>query len=531
VEMSVPVRWLVERRELGLTVLAGRDALDRRITWAHSIELADPVRWLGGGELLLTTGLRLPRSAADRRDYLARLDAAGVAAVGFGVGLSFQRVPDVLVDAAEQLRMPLIEVPLPTPFVAVTRAVSQRLAELEYEGVAAAARGQLAMTRAALRGGPGAVVRQLAAITGGGVALFGPNGGEPVAAQGLRGDHTARIAEVLSARPADGIASAGPDGSVIGQVVRVGRRVHGRLVLVTGTATTPADRLLLGHAVSLVALDRERPRRARDELNRLGTTLCELLLDGAADRSAPSSPEMSVPAGSVKTGGPPGRMNGTFVFEGAELCVVVVLDVDPRRALTEVDRVLAEHGLPLLGTVRDGHAVVLVPAGVAVEVGGHAGRSAPCETPEVSAALRQAVIAARVARSRGVPLVHFDSLAGHVLAAAPGTSAVLADLARVRLRPLDGTDLVATLRVFLEHNGHAESTSAALGVHRHTLRARLDRVRALLDVDLDDAYVRAELLLAMTQTSAATASASTDSPSASRSSEMDSGGRKRSTLP
>lgn len=496
VEMSVPIRWLVERRDLGLTVLAGQDDLDRRITWAHSIELADPVRWLDGGELLLTTGLRLPRSTTGRRDYLAKLDDAGVAAVGFGVGLSFQRVPDVLVEAAEERKLPLLEVPLRTPFVAVTRAVSQRLAELEYEGVTQAARGQLAMTRAALRGGPAAVVRQLAVITGGGVALFGPDGGELLATQGLQDQDTARIAEVLSASPADGTASVGPDGSVLGQVVRVGRRVHGRLVLVTESATTPADRLLLGHAVSLVALDREQPR---DELNRLGATLCELLLDGT-HHDLPD-----------------------------ELAVVAVLDAEPRRVFAAADRVLAQQGLPLLATVRDEHAVVLVPTKVELTTEGHAGRSAPSDPAELPAALRQAVTAARVAKSRGVPLVHFSELAGHVLSATPETRAVLTDLARTRLGPLDGTDLAGTLRAFLEHNGHAESASAALDVHRHTLRARLDRIRVLLDVDLDDAHVRAELLLVLGHYS--NASARTDSPSASSSSEMDSGGRKRNTLP
>lgn len=465
--MGVPVRWLVERRELGLTVLAGGDALDRPITWAHSIELADPERWLDGGELLLTTGLRLPRPAAQRREYVERLDAAGVVAVGFGVGLSFQRVPDVLVETAERLGMPLLSVPLPTPFVAITKALSQRLAELEYEGVAQAARGQLAMTRAALKGGPGAVVRQLATITGGGVALFGPHGDEPVAAHGLRADHAARLAEALSFA-ADGTASVGPDGAVLGQAVRVGRRVHGRLVLVTTKPTTPADRLLLGHAVSLIALDLEQPRRARDDLNRLGTTLCELLLDGRAE---------SVPA---------------------ELTVLVVLDAEPGRVLAAADRVLAEHGLPLLATVRDGHAIVLAPPEVDIATTGHAGRSAPCGPDGLPAALRQAVTAARVARSRDVPLVRYESLAGHVLTANPDTRVVLADLATARLRPLDGTGLVDTLRVFLENNGHAEAASAALGVHRHTLRARLDRIRALLDVDLDDAYVRAELLFALT---------------------------------
>ncbi|MFC4852579.1 PucR family transcriptional regulator [Actinophytocola glycyrrhizae] len=467
--MDVPVRWLVDRHELGLAVLAGKEALDRRISWAHSIDLADPVPWLDGGELLLTTGLRLPRAAADRRAHVERLVTAGVAALGFGVGLSFERVPAVLVDTADRLGLPLLEVPLPTPFVAITKAVSARLAELEYEDTARAARGQLAMTRAALRGGPAAVVRELAAVTGGGAALFGPRGTEPVAAHGLRPDHDTRIAEVLAAPPADGTASVGPDGSVAGQVVRVGRRVHGRLVLVTDAATTAADRLLLGHAVSLIALDRERPR---DELNRLGGTLAGLLFDGVVGAGA---------AG---------------LSTSDELAVLAVRDAPPVAVFEAAERALS--GFPLLATERAGCAVVVVPAGVEVRTPGHAGRSAVCAPAGLPSALRQAVTAADVARARDVPLVRFDALAGHVLSAAPATRAVLAGVAATRLRPLDGTGLSGTLLAFLEHNGHTEAASAALGVHRHTLRGRMDRIRALLGVDLDDAHVRAELLLALT---------------------------------
>lgn len=469
--MGVPVRWLVGRQELGLAVLAGKDALDRRITWAHSIDLADPVPWLDGGELLLTTGLRLPRAAAERRAYVERLVAAGIAALGFGVGLSLDRVPAALVDTADRLGLPLLEVPLPTPFVAITKAVSRRLAELEYEDTARAARGQLAMTRAALRGGPGAVVRELAAITGGGVALFGPRAPEPVAAHGLRPGHDVRIAEVLAASPADGTAHVGRDGSVAGQVVRAGRRVHGRLVLVTDTATTAADRLLLGHAVSLIALDRERPR---DELNRLSGTIAGLLFDGVLDPAA---------AG---------------LSTSDELVVLAVLDAPPRQVFDAAERVLS--GFPLLATERAECAVVAMPSGTEVRTRGHAGLSEVCPPAGLPAALRQAVVAARVARSRDVPLVRFGTLAGHVLSSAPETRAVLAGIAETRLTPLAGTDLAGTLLAFLEHNGHTEAASAALGVHRHTLRGRMDRIRALLGVDLDDAHVRAELLLALTST-------------------------------
>ncbi|MGW1554756.1 helix-turn-helix domain-containing protein, partial [Streptomyces sp. NPDC002346] len=72
-----------------------------------------------------------------------------------------------------------------------------------------------------------------------------------------------------------------------------------------------------------------------------------------------------------------------------------------------------------------------------------------------------------------------------------------------RLAPLadhdarQGTELVASLRAFLENHGQWEAASAALGVHRHTLRARVERVQLLLPADLESAHVRAELLLAL----------------------------------
>ena len=61
-----------------------------------------------------------------------------------------------------------------------------------------------------------------------------------------------------------------------------------------------------------------------------------------------------------------------------------------------------------------------------------------------------------------------------------------------------GSRLVDTMHAFLELHGQVEAAAAALGIHRHTLRARMDRVRSLLAVDLDSAHVRAELLLALT---------------------------------
>ncbi|WSM19086.1 PucR family transcriptional regulator ligand-binding domain-containing protein (plasmid) [Streptomyces sp. NBC_01717] len=46
-----------------------------------------------------------------------RLVGADVAALGFGTGLTHQRVPPALTEAAAEHSLPLLEVPLPTPFV------------------------------------------------------------------------------------------------------------------------------------------------------------------------------------------------------------------------------------------------------------------------------------------------------------------------------------------------------------------------------------------------------------------------------
>ena len=71
------------------------------------------------------------------------------------------------------------------------------------------------------------------------------------------------------------------------------------------------------------------------------------------------------------------------------------------------------------------------------------------------------------------------------------------DIARRMLLPLQNAnapaDLRRTLEVWLDHNGAWDPAAKALGIHRHTLRARVDAAGALLDADLDTFAARAEL--------------------------------------
>src|SRR5206468_2415880 len=78
-----------------------------------------------GAELLLTIGLLLDESDAGCAAYVAGLQAAGVRALGLGLGadLRYQSAPPDLVRAAEDVGMPLLTVPDGVPFIAVTKAV------------------------------------------------------------------------------------------------------------------------------------------------------------------------------------------------------------------------------------------------------------------------------------------------------------------------------------------------------------------------------------------------------------------------
>src|SRR3954452_21948849 len=92
--------------DLDVALLAGEAQLDAPVRWVHISELPDPTPWLSGGELLLTTGMALENDD-DQRAFVQRLADHGLAGLGVGTGFRHERVPDALVQAAEERAFPL----------------------------------------------------------------------------------------------------------------------------------------------------------------------------------------------------------------------------------------------------------------------------------------------------------------------------------------------------------------------------------------------------------------------------------------
>ncbi|MEO3824645.1 PucR family transcriptional regulator [Actinomadura sp. B10D3] len=456
--------------QLGLRSLTG-PLPSTPVVWVAVSELEDPTPFLEGGELVLTTGMRLtPASAAG---YVSRLVGRGVAGLGFAVGVIHDQVPPALLSAAREQGLVLLEVPRPTPFIAVGKAVSRMLAAEWYEDVTRAFQAQRELTRAALTG-PGALVARLARLLGGWALLLDASGAvqhaEPAGVRDRAADLAPELAR-LRRRPGKGdpaasVALAVPDDNVVVQRVGLGGRPRGFLAVGTAAPLPPAAHTIVGAAVALLTLQSETPRTARD----LRASLAALLLGRPDDGP-------SVPRGPVRV----------LACAGGS-AVLDALESDPAGARCPA--------LPL-----DGHTAVIVPdelLGTVEPLLASTGAVGVSDTAagDLGAALRQAegALAAAVRANRNV-LHHADLPGQGVLALLdPGLGRAFAD---ALLAPLHAEDLVETVRAYVAANGQGEAAARALGVHRHTLRSRMRKAAEVLGRDPDDPAVRAELWVAL----------------------------------
>ncbi|MFF5990250.1 PucR family transcriptional regulator [Prauserella flavalba] len=480
--MALTPRALVAQRPLGLRVLAGRAGLDREITWVHPTELGDPSPYLDGGELLLTTGLTFGSGQAG--DYVARLVGADVTGLGFGVGLSHAEVPAELVGAAERAGLPLLEVPVPTPFIAITKAVSAALAAEQYESLVRTGRGQQELTRTALRrSGPGALVRRLAQLVDGWVLLLDGAGSVREAAPASARSFARPLrAELDRVRTGSRLATVAGEEVVI---QALGTRTRGFLAVGGPARLDAAGQHIVTTATALLSLAQERDRARGAMFRGLRAGLLRLLLDG--------STELALGTARTVFGEAPALPGPVVVLVGtarARAAALEILESEHERAF------FAEHGDTVV-VLGEEPAVLELPERIA---GLHAGVSS--STVDVELARRQAEQAAEAARSAGRSSVRSADHAAEGLLALIDPAAARA-FARELLGPLrehDATgrsELLESLRCWLEHNGHWDAAAARLGVHRHTLRNRMAKVAELSGRDLGSPGVRAELWLAL----------------------------------
>ncbi|MEV8056894.1 PucR family transcriptional regulator [Streptomyces antimycoticus] len=501
----VPLATLLGHPALGLRQVAGAREADTPVYFVHTSEMEDPVPYLLGGELLLSAGVHCPEAAGagtywDR--YVARTVQAGAAALGFGIAPVHDTVPRALVEACDRHGLPLVEVPRQTTFTAVASAVWDAMAERRHHELRSVTEAQQSLATAAARPHPvPAVLRQLGQHLGAWTVLYGPDGAE-LAAAGPRPSREARTAlGALAARLRSGPSSAagraaGADGEEL-QLTAYGlggpAGPEDRLALgVCAPRRDGADGAIVGVAVVLLSLLTAR-RVVGAEAERTAA-LVRLMLGAEPTRVAGLLSRLPGQAGT-----PPDVKSGTP--EDGGLWTVVH---GRRRGRGRDDGLLATAALAAgLGTPLvdlDGDALCALVQGeaeVRAQPGWTLGVGAPVPAAELPRGGADAARALRRAVAERVPLVrHGPSRAGGVVSLVDPAEA--GAHGRALLAPLDGAPaLLETVRVWLSLHGSWDRTAVALEVHRNTVRQRIARAEALLDVDLGDADVRMELWFAL----------------------------------
>lgn len=98
-------------------VVAGHQGLDNSIRFVNIMEVPEVTKWMKGGELLVTSGFAIKDSCEDRRRLIYDLAAKGVAAFGIKLGQYFLKIPDDMLEYADEVGLPLIELPHDRPYM------------------------------------------------------------------------------------------------------------------------------------------------------------------------------------------------------------------------------------------------------------------------------------------------------------------------------------------------------------------------------------------------------------------------------
>jgi purine catabolism regulator len=482
--------------DLGLSVRTTSADLDRTVRWVAVSEHADPTPWLEGGDLLLTTGMSITGEDEPAAEYVTRLVAADVAALGFGVGLSHQSVPAALVAAAEAAGLPLLEVPQPIPFVALSKAVSRLLTAEEYAESATSFESQRRLIRAALaEPGAAGVIPVLAKQVGGFALHLDPSGAVvaayPSSSAARAGALGAELDRLRSRGLLASAAVATAEEHVVILPIGVKGAAEGFLVVGSPRVLRSADQAVMNLAVSVLSWQASQPTATEAGMD----AWRRLLLSSAAEHGL----EQEILDGLGLPGLHPRRAVAVAV-RGVNDAPVADADLSMVHRSGSVVLCRTDGGLTGFAAVEDDgtpSSVVRALADVpGVRVVGVSCVLDLTDPANVRQSRHQAAQAAAI--GSGLRLYEDEPARGltSLLDAATTSAWAQGYLGELRTSA-EGPELMDTLRAWLDQHGQVDAAAQRLGIHRHTVRHRLRRAEGVLGRSLDDPAVRADLWFAL----------------------------------
>lgn len=493
----VSLRELQQKLDTALVPVSEEGQVSaHELSGVHLSELLDPTPYLSGGELLLTTGMAFENSCKAVPDYVSRLVAKGVKALGFGVGPVFPEIPEAVQKECARQGLELLIVPDEVTFQQITRTYWH----LADEGGQAELKRTLGLQTALVRevvrpDGIKAVLRRLGQFVGGWAAYLPATGANAVVWPETAEAYVRKFRQAEN-RTKQGNANAPLTYEANGQIilkypVSSGEKSYGHLMVGSPRRLTAADAQVVATVCTLLLMKIRQRESYTAGIATLGAAVVRLLAGGHADAARLLSENVGM-------GELPARMHVIGIKgDGREdpndwLRVLPLLERTPN--VPVLDSALEETQLRLQ---EDGILLLLITEKAASSASPRAAANDWCRAATVSAMMSDAVLlhelpAAVDAVRRGLRRAepgYFSKVGGYDRSRAEEWVATLLEY--------DRSDLLGTVAAYLRHRGQWEPTSRELGVHRNSVRHRIETAQNLLGVDLGDPDVFAPLWLAL----------------------------------
>lgn len=464
------VRDLLLNESLGISALAGFAGVDRTITWAHTVDLCDPWKWVAAGNLVMTTGIGLPTDAGQQVRWLEQLADSQACALLVAPRADSPALTPELLECAEQLGFALLSASFELAFVKLSQLIIESVLHTQRERLSTSER--LFQTYAqVLRKKPDFEGRLtlLADSLGLDLLVEDAASGVPIVAS-----RQVAVSRLLERVAIPGIVSA----NLV--IIAHGKKVWG-------------DPLLVRSLVGLLSIELERLAIARDEQREAGATLLRNLITGQIELSAarPMLERRGLSGTLVCIALEPGQQGGwhTETLHHApglhQPAPLLLADEGLLLMLANDSPALFEQCLANLG------------AGTRIGISGPASVAAG-----VTESLRQARLALAQARESGQSMQRYGE-AQRVTGMAPKSLAEARALLGHYLgaliehdRSQDG-ELLKTLAAFLGNDGNWKASAFELGIHRQTLVYRIKRIEQLSGFSATTTHGSAQLWIAL----------------------------------
>lgn len=130
--MSTSIDWLATQQIIpNFQWIAGKGGKENVITGVNIMDNPDTIRFLIGGELILSTGYFLINDDNLRRNFIHDLAEKKCAGLGIALKRYLDKLPETMIEEAERLNFPIISIPFEQNFAEISMMVYRKILKEE----------------------------------------------------------------------------------------------------------------------------------------------------------------------------------------------------------------------------------------------------------------------------------------------------------------------------------------------------------------------------------------------------------------